>query len=68
MRSTSTALALTFLLIFSSQTKITPFSEQLKANFLSHLMKADSSLVLDSFRVFRVDTANQKLFDIIDDT
>src|SRR5450755_1404405 len=68
MRIVLTAWALSCLLIVSCKTKIAPFSDQLKANFLSHLTKADSLLVLDSFRVLRVDTVNQRLFKIIDDT
>ena len=43
-------------------------SEQLKSNFTTHLKKVDSSLVLDSFRIIGIDTINQRLGTIIDDT
>lgn len=56
------------VMFFSCTSKPTSLSDQLKSNFQSHLNKIDSLLVLDSFRIQRIDTANQRLFRIIDDT
>jgi hypothetical protein len=43
-------------------------TSQLKTNFASHLSKVDSAVILDSFRLIRVDTIVEKLGKIIDDT
>jgi hypothetical protein len=37
-----------------------------KTNFISHVNKIDSNLVLDSFAVIRVDTINRRMERIID--
>ncbi len=68
MRRLLICLTLFCILAGSCKTKPRSFAEQLKSNFLTHLNKADSSLVLDSFSILRVDTANQRLFSFFEDT
>jgi hypothetical protein len=60
------AAILFFLSCTSSRSKTIP--EQLQSNFLVHAAKIDSSLVLDSFKVARIDTLVERLGRIIDDT
>ena len=55
-------------LIFCCSSKPKSLSDQLKTNFLSRLNKVDSTIVLDSFNVIKVDTMDQKMERIIDDT
>ena len=43
-------------------------SSQLKANLSSRLLKFDSSVVIDSFKVIEVDTLNQRFGVVIEDT
>ena len=43
-------------------------SSQLKTDLSSRLLKVDSSVVIDSFKIMGVDTLNAKLGKIIDDT
>lgn len=54
--------------IIACNTKTPTFSELLQKNFQSRLWKTDSTLMLDSFSILRVDTANQRLFDKVADT
>ena len=61
-------MALLPVLIFCCKSKPKSLTDQLKSNFLSHLNKMDSSLVLDSFEIIKTDTMNQRLFSVIDDT
>jgi hypothetical protein len=60
------AAILFFLSCTSSHSNTIP--EQLQSNFSAHAAKIDSSLILDSFRLVRVDTLVEKLGRIIDDT
>jgi hypothetical protein len=55
-------------LICSCGSKPKSLSSQLETNFLSRLNKVDSTIVLDSFRVIRIDTITRKMERIIDDT
>ena len=59
---------LSAVLFYACNSKPASLSDQLKSNFLSHLNKMDSAIVLDSFRVIRIDTLNQRLINSIDDT
>lgn len=43
-------------------------SEQVQANFITHIKKIDSALILDSFRLVEIDTVNRRMERIIDDT
>ena len=51
-----------------TKTTTTTFANQLQKNFQSRLWKTDSSLMLDSFSILRIDTANQRLIDKVQDT
>jgi hypothetical protein len=55
-------------LLFSCKSKPPSLSDQLETNFLSHLMKNDSSIVLDSFLVIKIDSIDKRHQVIIDDT
>ncbi len=68
MRSVFIRSVLAYILIVSCKSKPISLTDQLKTNLLTHLHKIDSTLVLDSFRILRIDTANQKLFSFFDDT
>jgi hypothetical protein len=57
-----------YILLFSCELKPPSLSDQLKTIFLSHLNKYDSTVVLDSFRVIRIDSIDQRHQRIIDDT
>jgi len=57
-----------YILLFSCESKSPSLSDQLKTIFLSHLNKYDSTVVLDSFRVIRIDSIDQRHQRIIDDT
>ena len=57
-----------FALLLSCKSKHNNLSDRVKANFISHLINVDSSLVLDSFNVIAVDTVNRRTERIIDDT
>ena len=61
-------LVFLYTICISCKSKPVPLSDQLKANFLTHLQKIDSTLVLDSFRILRIDTANERLFSWGEDT
>lgn len=54
--------------LFLSCTHSTTLKEQMKLNFSSHLKNMDSSLVLDSFRIIKIDTIVDKVIRMIDDT
>ncbi len=56
------------VLIYSCKSKSHNLSDQVKANFITHVKKIDSTLVLDSFRVIEIDTINRRMERIIDDT
>jgi hypothetical protein len=53
-------------LLFLYCTHSTTLSEQLKLNFSTHLKMVDSSLILDSFKIIRIDTMDQRLGRITD--
>ena len=59
---------LIYVLLFSCKSNTPRLSDQLKANFLSHLNKNDSTIKLDSFRVIRIDSIDKRHQLIIDDT
>jgi hypothetical protein len=61
-------LIIVCIFITSCKSKPVNLSDKLKANLLTHFKKVDSTLVLDSFRILRLDTANQRLFSAVDDT
>jgi hypothetical protein len=54
--------------IFSYCTHRTTLSEQIKLNLSTHIKKIDTALVLDSFKIYRIDTMVERLGRIIDDT
>jgi hypothetical protein len=68
MRSAFIFSTLLYIISISCKSKPVNLSDQLKTNFLTHIQKIDSTLVLDSFSVLRIDTANQRLFSAFDDT
>jgi hypothetical protein len=68
MRSLYPCLALFCILFGQCKSKPVNLSDQLKANLLTHFHKVDSTLVLDSFAIVKLDTANQRLFSAVDDT
>ncbi|HWY34194.1 MAG TPA: hypothetical protein VNX68_06075 [Nitrosopumilaceae archaeon] len=57
-----------YVLLFSCESKSPSLSDQLKTIFLSRLKKNDSTVILDSFRVIRIDSIDQRHQRIIDDT
>lgn len=62
-------LAICMYTFFSScQTKTASLPDQLKVNFLLRVNKIDSTVHLDSFRIVRADTVDQRLERIIDDS
>ena len=63
-----TFAVLSYFILFSCKSKTPNLPEQLKTNYVSHLKKIDSTIVLDSFVLGRVDTINQRMERIIDDT
>ena len=58
----------TYVLISSCTTKTASLPDQLKVNFLLRVNKIDSTVHLDSFRVVRADTIDQRMVRIFDDT
>jgi hypothetical protein len=60
--------AILYALLMSCKSKLYNLSDQLQTNFLSHLQKIDSTVVLDSFKVLRIDSIDQRLERTIDDT
>jgi hypothetical protein len=61
-----TFAAVFLILILSCKSKHQSLSDQVKANFITHVQKMDSTLVLDSFRVIKVDTVNRRTERMID--
>jgi hypothetical protein len=61
-------LILISILVTSCQSKSKPLQEQIIENFRGRLKNIDSSLVLDSFRIFRTDTITERAFLIHDDS
>jgi hypothetical protein len=59
---------LTYSVISSCNTKTASLPDQLKVNFLLRVNKIDSTVHLDSFRIVRADTVDQRLERIIDDS
>jgi hypothetical protein len=59
---------LSYFLLFSCKSKSPSLTEQLKTNFISHLKKMDSTIVLDSFRVIRIDSIDQRHERTMDDS
>jgi hypothetical protein len=57
-----------FVVILSCQTKPVSLSDQLKTNLINHLEKIDSTVVLDSFKILRIDTIDKRMERIIDDS
>jgi hypothetical protein len=62
------AIGLTYILFLSCQTKPAPLSDQLKGYLQSHLAKIDSTVVVDSFRILGLDSIDQRMERIIDDS
>jgi hypothetical protein len=56
------------VLMLACKSKRKGFSDRVRENFLSHVKKIDSTLVLDSFRILKVDTINRRMERIFDDT
>ncbi len=54
--------------LFSCNTKSPGVSDQLKTIFQTRLKKSDSTVVLDSFRVIRIDSIDRRHQLIIDDS
>ena len=68
MNRVLTLSILFYVLLFSCESKSSSLSDQLKTIFLSRLKRNDSTVVLDSFRVIRIDSIDRKHQLIIDDT
>ncbi len=68
MKKTILMIAWLTVLILCCKSKPKSLSDQLRENFLTHLNKIDSTMVLDSFSLVSTGTMNQKMFSIIDDT
>ena len=68
MHKIFTLSILSFILLSSCEPKPASLPDQLKENFLSHLNKIDSTVVLDSFRVLRIDTIDQRHERAMDDS
>jgi hypothetical protein len=59
---------LAYSAIASCNSKSAGLPDQLRVNFLLRVNKIDSTVHLDSFRIVRVDSIDQRLERIIDDT
>jgi len=68
MKKEQTLTIILFALLLSCKSKHNNLPDRVKANFISHVKNIDSTLVLDSFSVIRVDTINRRMERIIDDT
>jgi hypothetical protein len=68
MKKISTVATLIYILLLSCVTKTASLPDQLKVNFLLRVNKIDSTVHLDSFRIVRADSIDQRLERIIDDT
>jgi hypothetical protein len=56
------------LLLYSCKSTPVNLAEQLKTNYALHLKKMDSTVVLDSFKIIRIDSINDRMRRQIDDT
>jgi hypothetical protein len=68
MKKIVTIVTLMYVLFSSCTIKPGSLSDQLKISFLLHLEKIDSAAHLDSFRIIRMDTIDQRLERTFDDT
>jgi hypothetical protein len=68
MKKLWTISIITYVLISSCSTKTANLPDQLKVNFLLRVNRIDSTVHLDSFRIVRADSIDQRLERIIDDT
>jgi hypothetical protein len=68
MKKVQTLAVILLGLLLSCKSKHNNLPDRVKANFISHVKKIDSTLVLDSFSVISVDTINRRMERIIDDT
>lgn len=68
MKRKITISALAIVVSFSCQSKHVSLSDQLKTNLITHLEKIDSTVVLDSFHIVRIDTIDHRVERIIDDS
>jgi hypothetical protein len=59
---------LSVIIFFCCKSKPLDLQSELRTNFLAHLKKADSSLILDSFYLWKTDSFTQKVGAIIDDS
>jgi len=66
MSKISALVFVLFTLILACKSKHKNLSDRVKANFISHVNKIDSTLVLDSFSIIRVDTINRRMERVID--
>jgi hypothetical protein len=62
--TTFAAVLLTLFLSCTSKNK--SLSDRVRENFTSHVKRIDSTLVVDSFSVIRVDTINRRMERLID--
>ncbi len=67
-RLLTTAVLAQVILLYNCTSKPAPLADQLENNLRSHLKKIDSTVVLDTFRVLRMDKMVEKLGRIFDDT
>jgi hypothetical protein len=68
MKKLITIATFIYILISSCNTKTASLPDQLKVNFLLRVNKIDSTVHLDSFRIVRADSVDQRLERIIDDS
>jgi hypothetical protein len=68
MNRVSTLSILFCVVLISCESKPPALSDQLKTIFLLHLKKSDSTVILDSFKVIRIDSIDRRHQLIIDDT
>jgi hypothetical protein len=68
MQKVLVTAAMMFALFSSCKTKTNDLTDQLKTNLLSHLKKIDSTVVLDSFKVLRIETITRRMERTIDDS
>ncbi len=68
MKKITTIVLLIHVFITSCSTKTASLPDQLKVNFLLRVSKIDSTVHLDSFRIVRADSIDQRLERIIDDS
>ncbi len=61
-------MTLAYLLFLSCKSKPVNLSDQLKTNLITRLEKIDSTVLLDSFRILRIDTIDKRLERVIDDS